>query len=71
MFGGVGVRPAEIYGRDVYGSPQVMAAFITKNAVWLIRMTTGWTCKFQFVPALFAELGPFSIIKLTFWAFHF
>jgi hypothetical protein len=47
-----------------------MATLITKLAVWCNGALTLRAYHFQFISALFAELGLFSILKLALWTFH-
>lgn len=48
-----------------------MSAFIAKLCARCICISTLRAGEFQFIPALFAELGAFTTLKLAFWAFHF
>jgi hypothetical protein len=47
-----------------------MTAFITKLAALVNGMTARWAGDFQSISTFCAELGPFSILELAFWAFH-
>jgi hypothetical protein len=47
------------------------AAFIAKGKAVRIRMATGRACSLKFKSALPAEVSPFTILNLTFRAFHF
>jgi hypothetical protein len=49
---------------------QGLPAFIAKLGAQCIGISTLRAGEFQFIPTLFAKLRSFTILKLTFRAFH-
>jgi len=47
-----------------------MTTFIAKSTVWGNNFLTVRAGEFQCNSAPFAELRPFSVLKLAFWALH-
>lgn len=56
----------EIDGNCFFRLTEIKAAFIAKFIAWRIKSSTLRTYEFQFFSTFFAELRPFSILKLAF-----
>jgi len=65
LWGGV------IDGGRLLRRTETMPTFIAEGAVWLIKKATRGTSELKLFTTLFAELGPFTILELTFGTLHF